>query len=74
MKELGGDVRAYRQQRATDSQRTVSEVYSRLRVTAMAKLLPQYNVIPGFALDLSTSKSNGERWDFSKLHVSSEHA
>ena len=36
VKHLGGDVRRYRQQRADDARRIVSEVYSRLRVAAMA--------------------------------------
>ena len=42
----------------------VSEIYSPRRVTAAAKLLPELKVILGFALDLTTSDSDGRPWDF----------
>ena len=45
----------------------VAEIYSPPRVTNCAKLLPGYNVIPGFALDLTTTNSRGEAWDFDDL-------
>ena len=40
-------------------------MYSPPRVTAAAtKLLPELRVIPGFALDLTTSDVDGRAWDF----------
>ena len=29
-------------------------------------MLPEYNVLPGFALDLTTTDENGRHWDFTK--------
>ena len=41
-----------------------SEIYSGPRVTRAAKLLPNLGVLPGFALDLSTTDKDGKAWDF----------
>ena len=42
----------------------VSEVCSPPRVTALAKLCPEYGVLPGFAFDLTTHDQDGRAWDF----------
>ena len=34
--------------------------------TNMAKLLPSWKVLPGFALDLTTTNRKGEAWDFTR--------
>ena len=31
-------------------------------------MMPSYEVLPGFSLDLSTVRSDGEEWDFSRAH------
>ena len=56
---LGGDVGTYHRKRQGVVNRMVAELYSPPRVTQAAKLLPDLDIIPGFALDLT----NG--WDFS---------
>ena len=56
---LGGNVRKYQRERRRIANRTVSEVYSRPRITAMAKMMPSFGVIPGFALDLATCDDDG---------------
>lgn len=66
IKELGGNVGAYRHQREQTAKRTVSEVHSRPRVAAAAKLFRGYKVLPGFSLDLTTCKESGEPRDFTK--------
>ena len=55
---LGGNVGNYHKRRQGVVNRMVAELYSPPRVTQAAKLLPDLNIIPGFALDLT----NG--WDF----------
>ena len=57
--ELGGNVGRYRREREKAQRHLVAEVYSRPRVTAAAKLLPGLGIIPGFALDLSTTDERG---------------
>ena len=64
--ELGGSQKGYRRERAKQTRHLVSEVYSAPRVTAALKLLPGLNLVPGFALDLTTKDENGEEWDFTK--------
>eukprot|EP00973_Karenia_brevis_P017711 2432936-Karenia_brevis.AAC.1 len=44
----------------------VVEIYSPPRVTQHAG---QYNLKPGWSLDLTTMDENGEPWDFSKVHM-----
>ena len=47
----------------------VAEVYSPARVTAAAKLLPELKLIPGFALDLTTTDTDGRAWDFDEQEM-----
>jgi hypothetical protein len=42
-----------------DAERSVSEIYSPPRVTAAAQKLKWLHVLPGFALDLSTTDEDG---------------
>ena len=42
----------------------MSEVYSAPRVTGTAARLPRLGMMPGMALDLTTTNSTGEPWDF----------
>ena len=67
VRSMGGDVIDYRQGRAKDIGRIVSEIYSPPRVTAAATLLPSLRCIPGFALDLTTSDADWKPWDFDIL-------
>ena len=64
VRELGGTKSTYARERAGAIRAMVAEIYSPPRVTNCAKLLPGYRVIPGFALDLTTTNSRGEAWDF----------
>ena len=64
IRELGGTQRSYARERAGAIKAMVAEIYSPPRVTSCAKLLPGYKVIPGFALDLTTTNCKGEAWDF----------
>ena len=64
--ELGGSQKGYRRERAKQTRHLVSEIYSAPRVTKALKLLPGLNLVPGFALDLTTQDENGEEWDFTK--------
>ena len=47
-----------------DAQRTVSEMYSPPRVTAAAGRLKYLELLPGFAMDLTTCDEAGVAWDF----------
>lgn len=66
VRELGGNVESYRKQRASDARTIVFEVYSRPRVAAMTKMLPSHGILPGFFVDHTTVKEDGEPWDFCK--------
>ena len=62
--KLGGGGEAYQRERARQVKRIVAEVYSSARVTHAAKLLPQYKLIPGLAVDLTGCDDEGRPWDF----------
>ena len=64
VKSLGGNSSKCRRQRSRVVRAVVSEIYSPPRVTAATKLLPELKLIPGFALDLTTTDEQGRRWDF----------
>ena len=64
IKTLGGDQNKYRRERQRAVRAIVSEVYSPPRVTAATKLLPELQLMPGFALDLTTVDSDSRPWDF----------
>lgn len=64
VRAMGGSAKQYRRERGRAIKAIVAEFYSPPRVTAAAKLLPELNVIPGFALDLATSDADGQAWDF----------
>ena len=49
----------------------MSEIYSPPRVSAVAKLCPSYGILPGFALDLTTTGSTGRHWDFDEEEMRS---
>ena len=51
---MAGDVGKYRRERKQALKAIVSEVYSAPRNTAALKLLPEFKLVPGFALDLTT--------------------
>ena len=69
IKSLGGDHGKYRRERRRALRAVVSEVYSPPRVTAATKLLPELRLIPGFALDLTTSDTDGRVWDFDEKEM-----
>jgi hypothetical protein len=47
----------------------ISDIYSRPRVTQVAKPLPGSNVLPGFALDLATTDADGRPWNFCEAEM-----
>ena len=61
---LGQCGRKFRREATSRSRAIVSEVYSAPRVTATAARHPRLGMIHGMALDLTTTKSKGEPWDF----------
>ena len=56
--------RAFRREQHKAVKRMVSEIYSPARVSALAKMCPEYDILPGFALDLTVSDIDGRVWDF----------
>ena len=66
---LGGRKTGYRRERRQAAQRMVSEIYSAPRVTKAMKLMPGLELIPGFALDLSSNDENGNAWDFTRADM-----
>ncbi len=64
IRELGGSKQAYRRERKNMVNAIVSEIYSAPRVTKVLKMMPSCEVLPGFALDLTTTNARGEPWDF----------
>ena len=64
VKSLGGSTAKYRRERSRGIKAVVSEIYSPPRVTAATKLLPELKCLPGLALDLTTTDSEGRPWDF----------
>ena len=61
---LGGNPGKHRQRVARKLRAVVSEIYSPPRVTAAAKLLPDLGILPGMAMDLTTTDDQGKPWDF----------
>ena len=72
VESLGGDRRAYGRERARKARAIIAELYSPPRISALARDLPQYGIAPGLALDLTTTNSRGEPWDFSKKAMRDE--
>ena len=66
--QMGGDMQAYSKQN-TDALRTVSEMYSAPRVTDAAKRMPNFKVLPGFALDITQKDERGIPWDFDSVEM-----
>ena len=66
---LGGSTHRYKREQRKGIRAVVSEIYSPPRVTKATKLLPELNVIPGFALDLTTADSDGRLWDFDEKEM-----
>ena len=64
IRDCGGSRRAYGRERQKAIKTVLSEIYSPPRVTACAKLLPSCDILPGFALDLTTVDAHGVPWDF----------
>ena len=62
MTEVPG--RAYARDKRRAFNKLVSEVYSPARVTEQARKHPEYGLLPGFALDLTTADEQGVSWDF----------
>ena len=61
---LGQCGRKFRREATKQLRAIVSEVYSAPRVTNTAKKNPRLGIVPGLALDLTTTNSKGEPWDF----------
>ena len=69
VRQLGGNGRSYRRERAKQTNQLVAEVYSGPRIIKALKLLPHLGLHPGFALDITTVDDEGEEWDFTKQHM-----
>ena len=64
LQQFGGGAK-YRRERATQTRRLVSEVFSPPRITHAMRLVPDIDLVPGFALDLTTcDPDDGMPWDF----------
>ncbi len=62
-----GSTRSYHREGRKAMRRTVSEVYSPPRVTAMLRKMKSKFLAPGFALDLTVvNPEDGRPWDFTK--------
>ena len=61
---LAGDRKSYVRESKQVARRMVADIYSPKRVTGWAKLLPHMKIAPGFSLDLTTTNSKGQPWDF----------
>ena len=66
IRQLGGNEKSYRRERAKQTKFLVSEIYSTPRITRALKLLPRLSLQAGFALDLTTTDDKGQPWDFTK--------
>ena len=64
VRSLGANSGKYRGERQRAIKAVTSDIYSPPRVTQAITLLPELKLIPGFALDLTTTDSDGRRWDF----------
>ena len=64
VRTLGGNAIQYRRERGRALRAVLSEIFSPPRVTAMAEMCPSYGILPGFALDPTTTDSDGRSWDF----------
>ena len=65
--QLGGDAKKYvKKLKKQNGKRATTEVYSPPRVTAWAKRMPGFSIVPGLALDLTTVDENGVAWDFDR--------
>ena len=65
-RDLGGSRRAYKRERKKFINNMIAEIYSAPRVAKVAKMMPEYGVMPGFSLDLATCNAKGGVWDFDK--------
>ena len=64
VRPLGGHGGAYKRDSSSALRAVVSELYSPPRVSAAAKTMPQYQCIPGLAIDPTTNDSEGKPLDF----------
>ena len=60
---LGAPVKGYHRERNKNLKKLVSEICSPPRVTKMMKHMPSHDLLPGFALDLTTTDNEGKPWD-----------
>jgi hypothetical protein len=67
--QMGGNARNYIRERKAAWHRMVSEVYSPPRVTALAKAMPSFGIIPGMAMDLTVAGRDGVCWDFDRPEI-----
>ena len=76
VRDLGGDRNRYAREWRRASKAIVSEVFSPPRVTevlrTMRKTLPNSELLPGVALDLTTHDGQGRAWDFDKYEMRQE--
>ena len=61
---LGHSGRKFRREATSRRRATVSEIYSAPRVMAAAARNPRLGIVPGVALDLTTTNNEGKPWDF----------
>ena len=66
VRSLGGSEESYKVDRAAALRIIVSEIFSPLRVTAVAKLFTSLGLIPGMNLDITENDDNGMPWNFGK--------
>ena len=67
--QLGGNPKEYRRERGRAIQNLVAEIYSAPRITRALKMMPNFSLVPGFALDLSGQDEAGNSWDFTRADM-----
>ena len=61
---LGGNTSTYGRERGRALRAFVSEIHDLPHVSAVANICPNFSILKGFALDLTTHHHDGRHWDF----------
>ena len=61
---FGGNTKKYKRERIRAITNVISEIYSPPSISAVAKMLSSFGILPGFAPDLTTHDDDGRHGDF----------
>ena len=67
--QLGSNPREYRRGRGRAIKNLVSEIYSAPRIAKALKMMPNFSLVPCFALDLSGQDEAGYSWEFTRADM-----